>query len=401
MSSKIILHIDLNQFFITCERIKDHTLENKPLIVGGDGRAGIVSTASYEARKYGINSGMPTFQAKMLCKNLIIKPVDFKFYELMSKEFITYIKKFSSKVEQVSVDECFVDLTETFSKINNNNNIYTLLNEIQDGLYKKTKLKCSIGVASTLFLAKMGSDIKKPMGITIIRKHDIPKIIFPLPIKSFFGIGKKTYPKLETLGIKTIGQFYKALKQNDIDVIEVVGNMKDYYICELEGKSNDVVETKPWEPKSIGVSRTLIADTNDREYLNNFLLKISKNVILDMKNKGFLTKTITISFKDADYENTNFKVSSFSKSFSEYTDDTNEILNATSKLFYKSFDGRLIRLIGFTVKNLKLKHEVTKQLTFDNYEKNEKEDPTSLLIGKLNRKTNSNTFMRLSDLEKI
>jgi DNA polymerase IV len=399
VSSKIILHIDLNQFFITCERIKDRSLEGKPLIVGGDGRGGIVSTASYEARKYGVRSGMPTFQAKMLCKNLIIKSVDFKFYELMSKEFITYIKQFSSVVEQTSVDECFVDFTETFES-SNNKNILDLLKGIQDGLYKKTKLMCSIGVASTLFLAKMGSDIKKPMGITIIRKRDISKIIFPLSIKDFFGIGKKTYPKLEELGITTIGIFYESLKQNNPDVLNVIGNMKDHYLLELEGKSNDIIDTKPWEPKSIGVSRTLIADSNDREYLNDFLLKISNNVILDMKNKGFLTKTITISFKDADYDKTHFKVSSFSKSFNEYTDDIDAILRATSKLFYKSYDGRLIRLIGFTVKNLKVKHDIVKQLTFDNYEENEKEDETKLLIGKLNRATNSNTFMRLSDLEK-
>lgn len=399
MSSKIILHIDLNQFFITCERIKDPSLEGKPLIVGGDGRGGIVSTASYEARKYGIHSGMPTFQAKMLCKSLIIKSVDFKYYELMSKEFISYIKKFSNIVEQTSVDECYVDFTDSFLSTGNKD-IYKMLENIQNGLYNKTKLKCSIGVAPTLFLAKMGSDIKKPMGITIIRKRDIPSIIFPLPIKDFFGIGKKTYPKLEDIGIKTIGQFYEKLKDDDQEVLNIVGNMKDHYILELEGKSNDIINTKPWEPKSIGVSRTLVSDTNDRQYLNDFLVKISKNVILDMKNKGFLTKTITVSFKDADYENTNFKVSSFSKSFSEYTDDIDFILRETSKLFYKSFDGRLIRLIGFTVKNLKVKHDVVKQLTFDNFEENEKEDQTKILIGKLNRETNSNTFMRLSDLEK-
>ena len=399
MSNKIILHIDLNQFFITCERIKNPSLEGKPLIVGGDGRGGIVSTASYEARKYGIRSGMPTFQAKMLCKNLIIKSVDFKYYELMSKEFIAYIRQFSSIVEQTSIDECYVDFTETF-KISKNKDIFNLLKTIQDGLYRKTKLMCSIGVASTLFLAKMGSDIKKPMGITIIRKRDIPKIIFPLPIKDFFGIGKKTYPKLEEIGVTTIGMLYDGLKENNSDILNIIGNMKDHYILELEGKSNDVINTKPWEPKSIGVSRTLISDSNDREYLNDFLLKISNNVILDMRNKGFLTKTITISFKDADYEKTHFKVSSFSKSFNEYTDDIKTILKETSKLFYKSYDGRLIRLIGFTVKNLKVKRDIVKQLTFDDFEQNEKEDETKLLIGKLNRETNSNTFMRLSDLEK-
>src|SRR5574344_2156268 len=146
MSSRIILHIDLNQFFATCEQLKNPQLVGKPLIVGGDGRSGIVSTASYEARKFGIHSGMPTFQAKMLCK-----------------ELINYIKKFSPLVEQVSVDECFVDITDSYKQICNGN-IDEMLFKIQNGLFEKTKLRCSIGVAPTKFLAKMGSDIKKPMG---------------------------------------------------------------------------------------------------------------------------------------------------------------------------------------------------------------------------------------------
>lgn len=399
MSSKIILHIDLNQFFITCERLKDPSLIGKALIVGGEGRAGIVSTASYEARKYGIHSGMPTFQAKMLCKNLICKPVDFKFYELMSKEFITYIKRYSNIVEQMSIDECFVDFTDTFNKYKNIN-IMNLLKQIQDGLFEKTGLMCSIGIAPTRFLAKMGSDIKKPMGITIIHKYDCKNIIFPLPIKNYFGIGIKTYPRLEEIGIKTIGDFYKALKENNPPLDDIIGNSIDYHISELEGTSNDVVSTAHADPKSIGVSRTLTSDTDDRIYLNDFLQKIAKNVIEDMKKQGFLTKTITISFKDADFENTNFKLSSFSKSFLEPIDDIETILKETSKLFYKSYDGRLIRLIGFTVKNLKHEKDVVNQLSLFNINEQPKVDETKKIIDKLNQEINSDTFFRLSDLEK-
>ncbi len=399
MAGKIILHIDLNQFFITCERLKDPSLNNKILIVGGEGRAGIVSTASYEARKYGIHSGMPTFQAKMLCKNLVCKPVDFKFYNLMSKEFINFIKQYSNKIEQTSIDECYVDFTETY-KLSSNKNIEQLLTNIQNGLYKKTGLMCSIGVATTKFLAKMGSDFKKPMGITIIHNYEIPKKIFPLSIKDYFGIGKKTYPKLEDIGIKTIGDFYNGLKTNNQDLIDIIGNSKEYHIAELEGRSNDIVNTKHVDPKSIGISRTLTSDTNDRIYLNEFLLKIAKNVIDEMKSKNFFTKTITISFKDADFENTNFKVTSVSKSLSDYTDDENYILKETSKLFYKSFDDRLIRLIGFTVKNLKHKSDIVRQLTLEDCQFSQKEDEIDKIINDLNRITKQKTFIKLSELEK-
>src|SRR5574344_541034 len=397
--SNIILHIDLNQFFVRCEEIKNPSLIGKPVAVGGEGRCGIVSTCSYKAREYGIHSGMPTFQAKMLCKNVIILPVDYKFYGLLSKEFINYIKQYSKNVEQMSIDECFVDLTETYKK-NKIININKFLTDLQEGLFKKTQLKCSIGVAPTKFLAKMGSDIKKPMGITIIRKRDIKSKIFPLPIKSYFGIGKKTYPKLEAISIDTIGKLYYALKQKNTSVSNILGNMCDYYIKELEGNSDDVLNTTIADPKSIGVTRTLSSDSNDQLYLNDYLLNLAKGVIKDLISKNLLTKTITICFKDADYENAHFKVTSFSKSFNEPIDDENKILKSTSELFYKSYDGRLIRLIGFSVKNLKEKHEIVKQLTFDNFEQNEKEDKTKMIISELNRKTNSNTFIRLSDLKK-
>ena len=187
--SKIILHCDLDAFFCRAEEIKNPSLEGKAFLVGGDGRKGIVSTCSYEARKYGVHSGMPTFQAKMLCKDIIILGVDFKYYNLLSREFIFFLKKYSSKIEQVSVDECFLDLSDYYS--HSGQKIDDILLEIQRDLFKKTQLKVSIGVGTTKFIAKMASDYKKPMGITIIRNKDIERMLFPLPVKSFFGIGKK------------------------------------------------------------------------------------------------------------------------------------------------------------------------------------------------------------------
>ena len=395
--AKVIVHIDLNQFFVRCEEIKNPTLIGKPVAVGGDGRKGIVSTCSYEARSYGIHSGMPTFQAKMLCKNLILLPGDYKFYELMSKEFISYIRRYTRKIEQMSIDECFCDFTDVF-KNQNINNPELYLKKLQDGLFKTTKLKCSIGVAPTKFLAKMGSDYKKPMGITIIRKKDIKDILFPLPVKDLFGIGKKTYPKIERAGYKTIGDLYYGIKNNDEALSNFFGSYKQDLIDELEGNSSDIVSTGPSDPKSMGMTRTLDFDSNDKFYIRNFLANLINNILDDFSGSGRLCKTIQITYKNANHEE-GFQTTTVSKSFDNYTDSREEIYREGIKLFEKTYKGEEIRLIGFTLKNLKDKHDVVVQMTFDNFERHESENKTQLLINELNRKAKKPIFFRLSDLK--
>lgn len=392
--SKIIVHIDLDAFFCRAEEIKNPSLEGTPFIVGGDGRKGIVSTCSYKAREYGIHSGMPTFQAKMLCKNLKILPCDFEFYNLLSKEFINYLHKYSNLIQQMSIDECFLDLTNYYNK--NNCNINKTLIMMQKELYDKTKLKCSIGVGTTKFIAKMASDYKKPLGITIIRNKDIEKILFPLPVKNFFGIGKKTYPKLQAIGIETIGDLYNASLNGNSKLINLLGNYTYDIPLFLEGKSSDVIETSIEEPKSIGMSRTLDYDTNNVEVIQNFLNNEITNVLISLKKEGKFIKTITISYKNASHE-TNFKMTSFSKTFKEYTKDESFIRNEANKLFLKSFNKEVIRLIGFSIKNFKNKNEVITQMTFDDYKYHEKESTSFLLINELNREFNKKIFIKCSD----
>ncbi len=395
--SKIILHIDLNTFFVRCEEIKNPSIIGKPVAIGGEGRAGIVSTCSYEARKYGVSSGMPMFQAKALCKDLIILPPDFNFIELLSKEFISHIRKYSEIIEQISCDECYVDITESFKKYGKNN-IYWYLKDIQNSLYKKTKLKCSIGVGPTKFLAKMGSDYKKPMGITIIRKKDIKKILFPLDVKTFYGIGKKTSPKLYKLGIKTIGDLYYKIKLNIPEVNETLMESKNYILECLEGRSSDEVHVVSDEQKSIGTTRTLLSDSSSREEIRDFYLKEVDRIIADMKNEGKLTKTIQLTLKEA--SNTgDFKTTTYSKTIGDYTDSETKIKEAAIKLFENSYKNQLIRLIGFSVKNLINRNEAVTQMTFDDYMIHEKESETFLLINELNRKFNKDVLKRVSDLK--
>ena len=396
--SKIIAHIDLNTFFVRVEEIKDPSLIGKPIGIGNEGRSGIISTCSYVARKYGVGSGMPTFEAKKICPQLILKPADSKLINLLSREFISYLKQFSSKIEQLSCDECYLDLTESYRRFGHNN-IYNYLKNIQNGLYKKTKLKCSIGIGPTKFLAKMGSDYKKPMGITIIRKKDIKNILFPLDVKNFYGIGKKTYPKLYKINIHTIGDLYNKLIDNDYQTLSLIGNQKDYILACLEGRTSDVVETQRSDPKSIGTTRTLPFDMSAKDDIVPYLLEEIKRITLSLKEEKKLAKTITITYKDAKCID-DFKVTTISKTLDEYTDSEEKLTKEGLKLFDSSFKNQEIRLIGFTVKNLIDRNEAVVQMTFDNYMIHEKESELYLLINKINRDFKKEVLVRASDLKK-
>ena len=392
MSSKVICHIDLNAFFVRCEELKDRSLIGKPVAIGHEGRAGIVSTSSYEARKYGVRSGMPMFKAKQLCPHLIIKPVDFHYYHKKSNEFINFIKKHTPIIEQMSVDECFADFTE---QIKNVKDPLKYFKEMQDTLYKETGLMCSIGIASTKFLAKMASDIKKPMGITVIRKKDIKNIIYPLEIESFFGIGKKTSPRLRSIGINTIGDLAEKLENNDELTNNILGKFR-YDILEwLHGEGSDEVSPEPSDPKSIGNSTTLYSDTDELEEVKNTLRNLSQEVSERAKEENKIGTTIQIVIKTPDFRSYNK-----SSKLDFPTNDAKVIYEKAASLYEKNFSGRTIRLIGVTLQHLMSPQDIAIQMSFDDYEKHEEENATRLLINDLNRKLEKPILIRASEVKK-
>ena len=298
MSSKVIVHIDLNAFFARCEEIKNPSLEGKPIAVGHEGRGGIVSTCSYAARKYGVSSAMPMFKAKKLCPRLIILPCDYHFYSAMSKSFFNFVKRYTPLVEPASVDECFADFTLPLKK---EKDPVAFFKKMQEDLFNETGLKCSIGVSTTKFLAKMASDYQKPLGLTIIHKRDIETIIFPLDVGSMFGIGKKTAPRLKSIGINTIGELYHKMIDEDFDVKNILG--KSFYLLKdwLEGKGSDEIEMEREDPKSIGNSETLPFDTNNSVQIKEHFLELAKEVSGRAKREDKLGYTIQIVVKETNF----------------------------------------------------------------------------------------------------
>jgi DNA polymerase-4 len=389
---KIIMHVDLNAFFATAELLRHPEYAGKPLIVCGLGPRGVVSTASYEARAFGVHSAMPTFQAKELCPQGIFLPGDYGYYEMLSQSFFAYLKTFSSLVEQASIDEGYVDMTKALT---GKKDPLSYLHSIQDGLLKQIGLKCSIGVAPTKFLAKMASEMKKPMGLTILRRKDLKEKLYPLPIASFYGIGKKTAPRLEMMGIKTIGDLKERSDHDDPALKDLLG--KFYFVIKdwVNGYGDDVVDPTPFDPKSIGHSETFPYDTSDEGEILHKLHELSLETAEGANSSKKKGKTIQLVIKDKD-----FKTHDKSVSFKEATADGETIFERAKSLYEENFLGIEIRLVGVTLQNLIDPKKETVQMTFDNYQSYEEMDETKLLVNELNRKMKKPALLVASEAKK-
>lgn len=386
------MHIDLNAFFATAECVRNPSLIGKPVIVGGTTSRGVVSTCSYEARAYGVHSAMPIFKARELCPDGIFMPGDYAYYSMMSKSFFGYLMKFSSVIEEASIDEAFVDMTKALSGVDDP---IKYLEDVRDGLFKEIGLKCSIGIGPTKFLAKMASDLKKPMGVTILRKKDIPTILYPLPIGDFFGIGKKSAPRLNALGIKTIGDLAQKIKTDEQIVKNFFGKFYSHIKSCLAGTSSDVVDVTPWDPKSLGHSRTFPYDTDDEYIIESKIRELALSVANGAKEEKKKGTTIQITVKDTDFKSHNKSVS-----FKDPTDDVDFITNKAIELYEKNFKGLMIRLVGVTLQNLIDPRDTDIQMSLWNFEEYEKEDETRLLISELNRKMKKPSLMRAKEAKK-
>ena len=390
--SKVIVHIDLNAFFVRCEEIKDPSLENKAVAVGHLGRGGIVSTCSYEARKFGVRSGMPMNKAVQLCPHLIIVHPDYRFYVAMSHKFYNYIYSITHTIEMASIDELFADFTEVIKK---EKNVEEYFRHIQKTLYELTSLKCSIGVGPTKFLAKMGSDYQKPMGLNVIRKRDIPKMLYPLPIEDMFGVGKKTAPRLKFIGVNTIGDLANSLSKNDEQVLNILGKFSFELRDWLNGKGSDKIYTVYDDPKSIGNSTTLKEDTSQFETIKSTFEILSEEVSERAKKEGKIGNTIQIMVKD-----TNYKAHNKSITFQNHTNDARDIFNHAIKLYEANFLDLPIRAVGVTLQNLIDIKDMKVQMTFFDYEHHEEESKTKLLINDINRKMKGQHLKRASEVRK-
>lgn len=355
---KIIFHIDMNAFFCSVACILNPFLRGKPFAIGRENSyKGVVSTASYEARAYGIHSAMPLSVAYKLKPDLMVVSVDYKYYQYYHNKFVELIKKYTNIIEVASIDEVYADMTEaSLSK-----HPLVIAKEIQARLLKEYNLSCSIGIAPTLFLAKMASDIKKPLGVTVLRKRDIEKILYPLSVKEIYGIGKKTYPKLIENGINTIGDFMN--EGNFYKIVNLIGENQFYSSYNnLKGLSSNIVNPNRYsESNSISTSMTYdIALISEAEILYE-LRKMTREIHSKMIQDGYFTKTISIVLRDTD-----FQTISRQKTLDTYTDDFLIIFETVQELLEENFLDKGYRLIGVGLNNLVAKDHIPKEYNLFN-----------------------------------
>lgn len=383
--SRVYFHIDLNAFFASCEELLDPSLKGKPLVVGGKSRRSVISTANYEARKYGIHSAMPMQQAEKLCKDLVIVNGHYAFYSDMSHQFMQIIHSYTDLVEKASIDECYADMTDVICRYPKPLDVAF---EIQRRVLEETGLRCSIGIGPNMFLAKMASDMKKPMGITVLRIRDVPEKMWPLPIKEMQGIGKRTVPLMEDLNIHTIKDL---ATYQDLNALKpVLGKNIESMIKRANGYDDRTLMTD-YDSKSMGISETLLEDVTDYDELRGLIRTLCRRLSKRLKEAHKAGYHVSMRICYYDFRNANK-----SKKLSAPIWTSDDLFVQAMILFDSSYEEEeAVRLIGVSVSDFAGEDFLAKQVSlFDAPE----EESTSEILRDLNHQLGTQAFVRASSL---
>lgn len=335
-----IMHVDMDAFFASVEQLDNPDLRGKPVIVGGQSCRGVVSTCSYEARRYGVHSAMSMAEARKLCPHGEYVPVRMRRYQEVSKKIMSIFHDFTPLVEQLSIDEAFLDVSGMEKLYHNTEEIGWL---IKKRIAAETGLTASVGLAPNKFLAKMASDLQKPDGFTIIRHAEAAKFIADFPVTKIFGIGRMAEKSLLEYGIATIGQL--AAAENNV-LKKVFGKNADSVHRLAQGIDERPVVTES-VPKSIGRETTFTQDLFTEEQCRRELLKLSGQTGFRLRSKGYTGHTLTLKVKFTD-----FRI--VTRSITSETDICcdEEIYALSVKLLHEVDLKKGIRLLGVTVSNL-------------------------------------------------
>lgn len=334
-----ILHVDMDAFFAAVEQRDNPEFRGKPVIVGGVSERGVVSTCSYEARKFGVHSAMPMFMAREKCPNGIYVSGRYGKYTKVSQDVFKILSEVTPLIEQVSIDEGFLDLSQ--GKFSDG---MEAARYIKNKVYKEVGLTISIGISYNKFLAKLASDWNKPNGIKEIGREMIPDILLPLPISKIHGLGKVSVIKFNNMGIYYIEDLYRMPKEF---YVEYLGKNGTEIYDRIRGIDNRKVEVVH-ERKSVGKERTLKADTKNKEELLEYIKEFSAEIEEVLSRKNVSGKTITLKYKTKYFEN-----HTRSKTLNNYIGTSVEIFRAAEELLESEDLNEELRLIGISISSFK------------------------------------------------
>lgn len=329
----------MDAFYASIEQRDNEEYRGKPLAVGYAGDRGVVAAASYEARKYGVRSAMPSKTALRKCPHLIFVPARFDVYKHVSNQIMDIFLEYTDLVEPLSLDEAFLDVTENHKNIPYATQI---AKEIKKKIYETTSLYASAGVSYNKFLAKIASDYKKPNGLFIIRPKDSEAFVESLPIERFYGVGKVTAEKMHQLGIK---DGFELKAKTEAELVFSFGKAGHMYYLNARAIDDRKVEPNR-ERKSIGAENTFGKDIESLEELAIELDEIAKDVIERIKESEFLGRTITLKAKYAD-----FRIITRSKTLLSMVTDYDTLYSVGFELMKDIDLSAKVRLLGLSIKN--------------------------------------------------
>ncbi|WP_298829224.1 DNA polymerase IV [uncultured Planococcus sp.] len=391
MASRVIFHIDMNSFYASVEQSHNPELKGKAIAIAGNPkeRKGIIVTCSYEARAHGIYTTMQVHEAKRKYPELLLLPPNFERYRTASKAIFEILRSYTDQVEPVSIDEGYVDVTELAEQ----RHALEIADEIQQRLLAELDLPCSIGVAPNKFLAKTASDMKKPMGITVLRKRDIQTLLWPKPVIDMHGIGESTAARLKSLKIDTIGDLATA---NEGLIKEKMGKNGVRLQARANGMDDRLVDPDSiYDTKSVGTSTTLPVDETDEQQLKVLFRQLSEKVANRLEAKELAGPTVSIQTRSSDWKNRTRSVT-----LNNTVWKADDIHRNAWQLFTRHWNGEPLRLIGVTVSNVAGKGDMTEQLSIFNFQEHAKEEPILDLMAKLETRFGKSVLSRGTKIKK-
>jgi DNA polymerase-4 len=338
-----ILHVDMDAFYASVEQLDNPELRGKPVIVGGVGNRGVVAAASYEVRKFGVHSAMPTRQAMQLCPHAICVRPRFERYKAASTIIFGVFHEFTPLVEGLSLDEAFLDVTASQSAFGSATTIAT---EIKRRINERTGLTASVGVAPNKLVAKIASDLRKPDGLVVVTTEEVRALLDPLSIRRLFGIGNKTAPHLELIGIRTLKDLREA---SETQLQPIFGRFASQMSARAAGIDDRPV-IADWDEKQISAEETFDVDLTDRKQMHAQLAALADRMAARVRAKEWLAGSVVVKIRRKD-----FKTYTRQMALRPSTNETKALATAAASLldeFLQEQPRAAIRLLGVGARDL-------------------------------------------------